>query len=147
MVIFFNILKPQKSSPAHVAKATLKQGTRGQRRQTMKLATIKTNQNGVIFITVLMIIIALAAVAVTIISLNVSQISTTEDEVKRIQAEMLSMGAIAYTFADRQGGGTADTITLDEQLDGVAFPVEVTVATGAPTGPNNTRALNINADY
>ena len=49
------------------------------------------SEHGVIFITVTVIVMAMMILAITILSLNMSQTLIAEEEVKRVQAEMLAI--------------------------------------------------------
>jgi len=58
------------------------------------LRQLRQNERGVVFVTVLMIIIVMMALTVSIVSLNVTQVTRTAGEVKHVQAEHLALGAI-----------------------------------------------------
>jgi len=85
------------------------------------LKNLKNNKQGIIFITVLMTIIVLMVFAVSILSLNVSQIMMTESDVKKIKAETLMMGMMGYTYASQWNGSMGNLIILNEVLDGLTF--------------------------
>lgn len=110
------------------------------------LKQLKNNNNGVVFVTVLMIIIVMIILTISIVSMNVNQVLVSEAEVKRIQAEILAMGALARTFANQSSDSPADYISYEETLDDVTFTVEsqVSPCAGCPFG---TDSLTINISY
>ena len=110
------------------------------------LKQLKSDQKGVVFVTVLMIIIAMIILTVSIISMNVNQVLVSETEVKRIQAEILAMGALAYTFANQLSNSPGDFITYTQTLDNVTFTVVSNVAT-CSSCPLGTDSLNIDVSY
>ena len=106
------------------------------------LRQLRKNEKGIVFVTVLMIIIVMMVLTISIVSINVNQIMLTEGEVKRIQAEILAMGALAYTFANQLSSSPGNTISYTETLDNVTFNVVAQI--GAPgSGIMNTATLNI----
>ncbi len=85
------------------------------------LKELKNNKQGVVFITVLMTIIILMILAVSILSLNVSQIMTTETDIKKIKAETLMMGILGYTYASQLNGSALNLFIINETLDDIIF--------------------------
>lgn len=85
------------------------------------LKELKKNNHGVVFITTLMAIIVLMILAVSILSLNVSQVMTTETDVKKIKAETLMMGILGYTYASQLNGSIGNFILINQDLDGMTF--------------------------
>ncbi|MDO8581119.1 MAG: hypothetical protein Q7S13_06535 [Candidatus Omnitrophota bacterium] len=110
------------------------------------LRQLKNNEKGVVFVTVLMIILVMMVLAISVISINVSQVMTSENEVRRQQAETLAMGALAYTFADQLSGSPVNQFYTIEELDGLSFNVFVNLA-NTPTGPLGTSNLDITVSY
>ena len=53
---------------------------------------LRNNENGVIFVTVLIIIIISMVLAISIHSVNTAQTMAAEEEYRRIQAEMIAHG-------------------------------------------------------
>ncbi|HBG61892.1 MAG: hypothetical protein A2Y03_03095 [Omnitrophica WOR_2 bacterium GWF2_38_59] len=84
---------------------------------------IQNNEDGVIFVTVILIILVMMVLTVSILSLNTSQIRVTEDEVRRVQAEVLAMGTIGLTFANQLSDSPSDNIAFTENIGGVDFAV------------------------
>ncbi len=85
------------------------------------LRNLKENKNGVVFITVLMTIIIMMILTVSILSLNVSQIMTSETDVKKVKAETLMMGILGYTYAGQLNGSIGNYFIINETLDGRTF--------------------------
>ncbi|HLF18499.1 MAG TPA: hypothetical protein VI749_06345 [Candidatus Omnitrophota bacterium] len=110
------------------------------------LKTLQRNENGIVFVAVLMIIVVMMAVTVGIIGLNVSQVTFAEQEIKRIKAELLAVGALAYTFANQTTTSAASSITLSETLDGISYQIDADI-TSPGTGPNGSSPLTIVVDY
>ena len=108
------------------------------------LKQLKQNEKGVVFVTVLMIIIVMMVLAISVISINVSQVMITEGEAKRLQAEILAMGALAYSFANQMSTSPGNQMTYMQSLDNVAYNVFVNLANGSTPG---TSTLNIYVNY
>lgn len=96
--------------------------------------------------TVLMIIIVMIILTISIISMNVNQVLVSEAEVKRVQAEILAMGALAYTFANQSSGSPGSSIIYEETLDNVTFTVNSQVSACGDC-PFGTNSLNIYVSY
>lgn len=111
------------------------------------LKQLKNNKKGVVFVVVLMIIIAMIVLTISIISMNVNQVLISEMEVKRIQAEILATGALAYTFANQLSGSPGDYITYTRTLDNVTFDIISNVSSGCSSCPLGTESLNISVSY
>ena len=90
------------------------------------LKQLKNNDNGIIFITVLFIIIIMITLTVGIMSLNVSQVKTTEGDVKRIQAEAAAMGAVSRMLAVQHSDTPVDNFSYSYTLNSITFVVEAT---------------------
>ena len=107
------------------------------------------NNDGVVFVTVLAVIITMMVLAVSIIGLNVSQTLVTEREVKRIKAELLAMGALSYTFANQMSDSPGNAITFNQILDGIDYDVSATLtpASSPPASSPDVQALTISIDY
>lgn len=110
------------------------------------LRQLKTNEEGIVFVTVLMIIIVMMIVTVTIVSLNVSQVVRTSGEIKHIQAQYLAQGAIPFMYANQWSGSAGETLTYNETLDGTVFTV-VADLSGPGLAGYDTNSLQINVTY
>ena len=108
---------------------------------------LKQDENGIVYVTILMIITVMITVTIGIISLNVSQTTFTESEVRRIKAELLSMGALAYVYANQMTASASSSMTLpSESLDGFSYATNALVS-GTGSGPNGADPLLIQVDY
>jgi hypothetical protein len=85
------------------------------------LKNIKNNERGVIFVTVLIIIIVSMVLAVSVLSLNISQVKNSEDELKYIQAKTLAEGGLAQ-FLTGQWSGT-NAVSFSETLGNTTFTI------------------------
>lgn len=110
------------------------------------LRQLRENEKGVVFITVLVIILVMMTLTVSIISMNVTQTVSTEAEIRRIQAEVLALGALPYTFSNQLAGSASDFITYTETLGNTIFTITANVS--GPGLPNYvTNGLDISVTY
>ena len=107
---------------------------------------LRKNNKGVVFVTVLMIIIVMAVLTVSIISLNVNQSMLTEGEAKRMNAETLALGGLAVMLANQQSARPKNYITYLNLIDGISYNVQINLA-GAGLPGTGTSALNISVTY
>ena len=107
---------------------------------------LRHNQDGVVFVTVLMVIIVMMVLATSITSMNVSQVKTAESEVQRIQAELLAAGTLALTYTDQQAPTPTGVFTYQESLDGITYTMTSTMNT-SNSGVFQTDDLNISITY
>ena len=110
------------------------------------LRQLRQNERGVVFVTVLMIIIVMMALTVSIVSLNVTQVTRTAGEVKHVQAEYLAMGAIPFLYANQWTASSNNVITYTETLDGIPFTVIANLS-GPGLGGYTTNNLDITVTY
>jgi len=103
------------------------------------LRNLKNNENGIVFVTVLMIVVVIMTITVGIISLNVSQVTFTEQEVQRIKTEMLAQGMVAYVYSNRMTGVANNSFIFNEVLDGINYVINADIAP--------SEALTITIDY
>ena len=89
------------------------------------LKNLKRNKQGVVFITVLIIIIVTMVLAVTALSLNISQIQTAENELRYIQGKTIADGAFARLFVSQFTAAPATTILDVEILGNTTFAIDV----------------------
>jgi len=87
------------------------------------LRNLKRNKKGIVFVTVLMIIIVLMILAISVISLNVSQVLVTENEVRRLQAEVIALGALAKIYGYKLSNGSANFLTNFDTLNNRLFTI------------------------
>lgn len=100
------------------------------------------NESGMVLIMVLLVTIIIMVYSIGIISRGTSQVVSAEDEVDRIKAEQLVIGAYAKTYSDLASGSSAPT-SISATLDNKTFLVTVASANG--TGPVNTNTLTFNS--
>jgi len=110
------------------------------------LRQLRNNERGVVFITVTVILMVTMVLALSIVSMNISQTVVTESEVKRVQAEIIAHGAAARIFMNQltispgisnswveTHGNTTFTVTSDRDPSG--------------TGIDGTDVLDIRVTY
>ncbi|GEM_PF-4610240 len=110
------------------------------------LRQLRENDQGIVFVTVLMIIIVMMILTVSIVSLNVTQVLRTSGEVKHVQAEYLALGAIPYLYANQWTISPDNTITYIENLDGIPFTVVANI-NGPGLNGYSTNDLSIDVTY
>jgi len=103
-------------------------------------------EDGIVFVTILMIIMIMMTVTIGIISLNVSQVQFSESEVRRLKSEMMAHGVMAYVFANQLTASAAPTLTVSRPLDGITYTVNATV-TDNDSGPTGADPLLIQVTY
>ena len=108
------------------------------------LKQLNSNQNGIVFITVLSIILVIAILTVGIIQLNLNQAYITEGEIKRIQLEAVAKGALALVYANLASDypTSSNTITYNVTIGNQVYNVFAQLAGAGLTG-TNTNTLNI----
>lgn len=109
------------------------------------LRQLRENNQGIVFVTVLMIVIVMMILTVSILSLNVSQVVRTTGEIKHVQAEYLGLGAIPYLYANQWTASPDDAITYTETLDGTLFTVTANLnGPGLPQYNGNSIFIDVN---
>ena len=104
------------------------------------------NEKGIVFVTVLLIILVMTIVSLSMISMALNQSMTTESEVKRIQSELLALGILAYTFAEQRLASPQDNLSFTEPLESASFDITSDI-TRSGAGPDNTDPLIIDVSY
>ncbi len=110
------------------------------------LRELRNNNKGVVFLTVLMIIVVLMGLAISAVSLNISQSLLTQKRIRDTQAKILAMGALARTFANQLSNSAGNYIAYNETLDGHTFQV-ISFLNESGGGIDNTDVLSINIVY
>ena len=99
------------------------------------------NNEGVVLITVLTVVIVMMILAVSLISVTVSQNISNQHQIERIQAEQVAKGIMWNNYMNLYPGGGAvgpGTITLDGRN------YDYTITPGPlNTGPNGTDPFTI----
>jgi Tfp pilus assembly protein PilX len=100
------------------------------------LKDLRSNNRGIVFVTVLIIILIAMILAVSALSLNISQVKNSEDELRYIQAKMLAEGGFARIYINQLSGTPSPTLLYTETLDNTTFIISSTINTGGvgPTG-------------
>lgn len=111
------------------------------------LKDLKNNNRGIIFVTVLIIIIVAMVLSISILSLNVSQITSSEDELKRIQARMIADGALSQMIVQKMTGNPSNFLTYNETIGGTTFVITANIDSTS-TGPGGVvNPLTIDVTY
>ena len=111
------------------------------------LKQLRHKEEGVVFVTVLMIIIVMMILVISILSINVSQVMITESETKRVQAEIIARGALDYFIANQLSNSAGNYITYSETLNGTDFQVTINMDETNPSLFDPASSLNILVDY
>jgi len=110
------------------------------------LKELKNNNRGVVFVTVLIIIIVSMVLTVSVLSMNISQVKSAEDELKYIQAQVLADGGFARIFASQFSAAPLNGIPYSETLGNSTFTVTTNLY--APgTGPFGTAPVSIDVAF
>lgn len=104
----------------------------------MRLHKIKNDESGMVMIVVIMVTIIIMVYSIGILSRGASQVISSEDQVDRIKAEQLAIGAYAKAYSDAAGGNVLPG-SITETLDNKTYTVNV-LNNGA-TGPLNTNTV------
>ncbi len=105
------------------------------------LKQLSKNKQGVVLITVLMIIVVMMVLTISVISLNVSQVTFSDTEIKRIQAQSLAMGGLAYIYGWKNNGNPSSSISYDILLGNSTFTINAGVG---PEAPVNGMGISVN---
>ena len=89
------------------------------------LKILKNSERGVVLVTVVIIVLIMMIVTISIMSMTTNQALLTENESKRIQAEMKAEKGMYYLFADqltdspqnKYTPATEDIFTINAILD------------------------------
>ena len=109
------------------------------------LRELRNNNRGIIFGTVLIIIIVAMVLAISVLSLNISQVKSSEDELKHIQARALSDGVFEQLLASKVSGNPGNTISYSEPLGNITFAVNVDID-GTGSGPVDSASVPMTID-
>ncbi len=103
----------------------------------------KSDESGMVMIVVLMVTIIIMVYSIEILSRGASQVISAEDQVDKIKAEQLAMGAYAKAYSDAASGAAIPT-SFTETLNNKTFTVNVSDA-GA-TGPLSTNTITFSTN-
>lgn len=112
------------------------------------LKELRDNNRGIIFVTVLIIIMVAMVLAVTVLGINISQVKSSEDELKHIQARILSEGGLAQMLVSKFSGSPVNIITYTETLGNTTFTIVANIdSSGAGPIGSNSVPLNIDVTF
>jgi len=100
---------------------------------------LKNNEHGVVFVTVLIVIITTMVLAISVLSLNISQIKSAENELKYIQAKVLADGALFKILSTQFVGTPQTTDSYPETVGSTTFTIQsdITACGTCPVGSNS----------
>ena len=104
------------------------------------LKKLKNDNQGVVFITVLILILTAMVLAISALSLNISQIKSTENELKYLQAKVLADGGLARILVDQLSASSANVITYTETVGDATFTVTSNIDYSG-TGPAGSESV------
>ena len=96
--------------------------------------TLKYNRKGVVFVTVLIIIIISMVLAISALSINVGQVKSTESEIRHIQARTVAEGGLARLFQSQLSDSPQNEIFYTEQIGNTTYTINAYVDQSVP-GP------------
>ena len=108
------------------------------------LKDLKNNEKGVVFVTVLIIIVISMVLAVNILSMNISQVTSSEEELKMIQAGILKDGVLAQFYVNQFANSAANSFTYQETMGNTTFTVLANAILGSAPGQSNATPVSIN---
>jgi hypothetical protein len=110
------------------------------------LKNLRSNDNGMVLLTVLIVVLTMMVLVIAIINIRVSSISLVENEIKEIQAETLARGALAYIIANQYAGGNSASFELIEDL-GQDFTMRAIIDFSSSGLGGTTNILSVNIYY
>jgi hypothetical protein len=96
------------------------------------LRDLKNNENGLVFVTILMIVAIIMTITIGIISLSVTQVTFSEQEIQRVKTEMLAQGMLAYVFANQVTGVASNAYAFNATIDNLTYVVNASIFGGTP---------------
>lgn len=107
------------------------------------LKDLKNNRHGIVFVTVLIIITIAMVLAISTLSVNVSQVKSAEGEVRYLQAQALAEGGFARIYMDQLSDSPQDRLSYTEQLGNTLYTIDTAVSRGTagPTGSDSYKAV------
>jgi len=111
------------------------------------LKGLKNNEHGIILMTVLMIILVLMVLTVSMVSMNMNQVFIAESEIRRIQAESLATGVLAYMHATQLNLTPPNSTFFNETIGSYMFNVLFNIDRSPTNTIFNTDTVNIIITY
>ena len=106
---------------------------------------LTNNNRGIVFVTVLIIIIVAMVLAISVLSLNISQVKSSEDELKHIQARTLAEGGLAQILINALSVSSGNVITFTETVGNTSFTVVANIDS-AGAGPAGSASAPLDID-
>ena len=97
------------------------------------LRDLKNNENGIVFVTVLIIIIVAIVLAISALSLNVSQVKNTENELKYIQAGVLADGGFYQLLTNQFSPNSTNSMIYSEKVGTTTFNIVANIDSSGST--------------
>ena len=116
---------------------------------SVSLRKIQTDNSGVIMITVLVLVLVMTVVAIGILGVNISQVSTSQSVVDTIKAEQIAIGAF-YQYHQQQVEGLSGALPTSETIDGKTYTISIDEKNPIDDGivtPNNVNQVEITIDF
>jgi len=107
------------------------------------LKDLKNNEHGIVFVTVLIIIITTMVLAVSALSLNISQIKSTENELRYIQAKTLADGGLVQILSTQFVGNPELTNSYTKVLGNTTFTILSDITAVAGPAGSDTVELDV----
>ena len=111
------------------------------------LKDLKNNEHGIVFVTVLIVILTTMVLAVSALSLNISQIKSTENELKYIQARILADGGLVQILSTQFVGTPITSNTYNETVGDTIFTIQSNSTGGAGPVGSASAPLDITVTF
>ena len=85
--------------------------------------------------------------AVSVLSLNISQVKSSEEELRYIQAKILADGGLAQILTRQFSGAPTNIISFSETLGNTMFTITANIYGGAPSPGSNSSPLDIDVTF
>jgi Tfp pilus assembly protein PilX len=109
------------------------------------LKKLRNDESGVIMVTVLVVVLIMTVVAIGILGVNISQVSTSESVVDNIRAEQLAIGAFYQYHQQQVDGQNGLSPTTETFPDGKTFTISVD--NKGPSALSGSNEIEINVDF
>ncbi len=105
------------------------------------------NKQGIVLVTVLMMIIVISVLVISIMNMNLGQLLSSEEQAKQIKAEILAKGMVHYVNANQQSASPSNTISFSRNIDGISYSVTANLTAGSIGIMNETDTVTIGVTY
>jgi len=110
------------------------------------LKELRKDNEGVVFVTVIMMITVMIALVVSILGLNTTRVKTTEREIRQIQAELLAEGALDLFLSNQLSNSAGNFISDSIYIGPYLFNISANLYSSG-TGIFGTSQVNIDVVY